>query len=765
MPPKSVFDPQSFENPDNLYRPLQIVHGLDRFLDKADTMDVDPAGQWAEVLQAGPGDEKESAALDQELDRYLQKLADLGNGGIVTNVGFEDYLVSRRQWEILRRGLRRATELGLRAWIYDEKGYPSGTAGGIVTRANPEFAALGLACYTWRVEGPTQIALPLPPSCRKFVWAGATRQVETASRTTVIDLSQGLDEWQNLHWDAPEGEWHIFYMAERVMYEGTHAAGNVSEWKQYINLLDPEATRAFLRVTHEAYRREIPADLWPHIEAFFTDEPSFITHYVPPLPERYWDKVPVFDKPFFTDRPPALPWVHDFLAQFQTRKGYDLRSVLFALFFSQNTEARSVRQDYYEVLTALIRRGFYEPIQRWCRQNNVLASGHVLLEENILDHAPFEGSLFAALRHFDLPGIDMLNANPQEMIGGGSFMGLSIMAAKQAASVAHLTGCSRVHSESSDWEQHNRGAFASLKERLGQANLLHVMGVNQITSYFGWAELDEEAWRQYNQYVGRISSLLSGGRHVCDTAVLYPIRSLWSDYLPPLQPEKSWGERDYRSPRVEQIAQAYPMVVKELLTHQIDLDIIDEEAVLNGAVRDGRLHVSEEAYRLIVLPPLSAISLEVVYTLQAFTQSGGQVVAVIGSEAPVGTTPIQNAALQEAWQALFAPGGGGTTIALSDLPRLALNAPDLQLAQENPDILYTHRLLEGHHVYFIINNAPQPVVIHPSLREKGPYQLYHPLTGKISAADAPLRLELEGYEGIFIKTAHPQAQIVVESEQ
>ena len=108
----------------------------------------DPAGQW----NAWVAERDVNLTQDQlaGLRQYLETLSNLGLGGIVTNVGFQDYLESPIQWEILRQGLRIAQELGLRVWLYDEKGYPSGTAAGKVTRANPEFAALGLACYTLR---------------------------------------------------------------------------------------------------------------------------------------------------------------------------------------------------------------------------------------------------------------------------------------------------------------------------------------------------------------------------------------------------------------------------------------------------------------------------------------------------------------------------------------------------------------------------------------------------------------------------------------
>ena len=238
----------------------------------------------------------------------------------------------------------------------------------------------------------------------------------------------------------PTGEWTVMLFAERVMYEGTHSQGNVSEFKHYVNLLDPEVTKAFLRVTHEAYYRELPPDQWDIVEAIFTDEPSFMCYYVPALPERYQGKVPVGDAPRFKDRPMAVPWIRGFGEIFREKKGYDLKPYYYALFFSQAEQACYVRQDYYEVLTDVYANAFYGQIQDWCEDHGIASSGHLLLEENILDHVIFHGSMFDVIRRMDLPGLDMLSSNPEEMMHGGSFMGDSFMGVKQIISVAHLSG-------------------------------------------------------------------------------------------------------------------------------------------------------------------------------------------------------------------------------------------------------------------------------------------------------------------------------------
>lgn len=738
-----VFSTESFRNPGNKYRPLQIIHGFDSCAESVDS-----------EAHTGSGHDGQEATR-RAIRSFLDKLLRLGTGGIVANVGFRDYLVSPEQWDLLRYGLHAADEMGLRLWLYDEKGYPSGTAGGYVTRANPDLISLGLACYT--VEAPSSpVVFALPASCRRFVWAGAARSLEKARHDHMLDLSSFVDEWDTLRWEPPASEtWSIIYLAERIMYEGTHAAGNVCEFKHYINPLLPEATRAFIRLTHEAYCREIPPGLWQKIDAIFTDEPSLMASYTPILPERFWGNIPVVDQPIFADRPPAVPWRQDFLEHFRQAKGYELLLHLFELFYSESAEALAVRQDYYETVTQLYAEAYFEPIRDWCRTHGVDSAGHVLPEENIVDHAPFQGSLLTVLRRLDVPGIDMLNADPRRMLGDGTFMGAAFMAAKQASSAAHLAGRRRIFSESSDWEQRNDGRFTTLDERRGQGNLQFVLGVNLITSYFGWEEIGEEGWRQYNDYMGRLSSLLTGGVHVCRVAVLYPIRAVWAHTLPMYAPLPSWDAHmdQNRSPWIIGLAHAYQAMVRQLLCNQIDLDIVDEEALIGGRIDDGVLRVADEAYRVIILPPIDSLALEAGRALAAFARSGGLVLAT----GPLPTITGHMGVHEESdliMAETFGAGGNGRMVRAEALPAAVRAAlpPDFALATPNPHILYTHRFLEGRHLYFVVNMSPEPAEVQPSLSVAGPYRLYRPLDGSQTPVVGPATIRLSGYEGIFMVT-------------
>ncbi|HEX3000591.1 MAG TPA: hypothetical protein VHR86_10200, partial [Armatimonadota bacterium] len=153
----------------NCCRPLQIVHNI--CLLRADSGDFHPG---------------------------LQALADQGIGGIVTNVPFANYLTDESAWNSLRACLSACRDLGLRVWIYDEKGYPSGAAGGRVLANHPDLEAVAL-------------------------YSDAAKDCLYADRS----------------------------------YEGTHNCRNFHAWRRTINLLEPEAVAEFIRVTHAQYAERL----------------------------------------------------------------------------------------------------------------------------------------------------------------------------------------------------------------------------------------------------------------------------------------------------------------------------------------------------------------------------------------------------------------------------------------------------------------------------------------------------------------------------
>jgi len=674
-----------FKEPPNRYRTLQIIHGFDGLMKGGDI---------------------------REIEASLRKLREMGIGGVVCNVSFRDYLRSEEQWEIFRRGLEAAERLGLIIWLYDEEGYPSGAAGGLVLEGHPEFEAYGLICSIHEVKGPVVIDVHLPKEGRKLhaVWSYRMRGDRVSLDNPIrLDLNGRIGESE-----VGAGKWCVAVIAEKTMFEGTHCTANVYKKRRYINILDRKAVARFIELTHQEYKRRFPDKLGTSIEAIFTDEPSLMTAYIHPDPE---------------PRYAAVPWCEEFPEFFRRIKGYDIEPKIVALFTDKvdpPDEARRVRCDYYDAVAKLCAESYFGQIQDWCRENGIASTGHPLWEEEIAHHVAFEGSLFEIMRRFDIPGIDMLSSRPENVFKGNGFLG-----AKFASSAAHIQGLERVMSETSDHIERTSGREVSLDEMKGIAALQFVMGINVITSYYPWGRISPDEYREFNDFVGRLASMMIGGRHVADVAVLYPITSVWADFLPTtrsISPET-------QSRSIREISGALAEIARGLLEHQIDFDFLDDRAVQDALIVDGKLKIAQEEYSVVVIPPMEIIRFDTARKLIDFARQGGFLIAfkrmpskamerghdetlgiLMAGEMECGLKVCRN--VEKMIKAL----------------RERLE-PDLLLTHSNRYILYNHRVRDGLDIYLIFNRSEHEFDDEIHLRASGPLRVLNPDDGSHEEPD------------------------------
>ncbi|MBL7153756.1 MAG: hypothetical protein ISS79_08555, partial [Phycisphaerae bacterium] len=344
----------AWRNPPAELRPLQIVHGL-------------PAGQ------ATP--------------EAMTKLKELGLGGIVCNVHFNQYMRSDEHWQTLIKAVESCRETGLVVWIYDEDGYPSGAAGGLVLEKDAKFEALALA-YD-------------PSSANPFIL--------------------------------------------RPSYEHTHASNNVYAARRYPNLMDAEAVEYFMKITHEAYWERLEEHFGKTIQAFFTDEPSLMATNIGQIPADIAKNVRIADPLDENIKPLAsVPWVADLPAKYEERYGEDILAVRKSLFAGGSEADRRARRRFWSLVTDLLAERYYGKLHRWAAKHKVASSGHLLWEEQLVHAAPLEGNPLKMLTQMHIPGLDMLTSDPEAVIHTGW------LTATLPASAAVFNGGRKVMTEVSD---------------------------------------------------------------------------------------------------------------------------------------------------------------------------------------------------------------------------------------------------------------------------------------------------------------------------
>ena len=513
----SWFD--AWNSPPLEHRPLQIVHG------------------WF--------------AQQPDLDKYANYLKDCGLGGIVCNVHGKNYLRDEDQWTKFVGCIKAARSAGLRIWIYDEDGYPSLGAGGVVLDGHRELEALAL----------------------------------------VYDK------------DAAEP------FSVRPAYEFTHASNDYAAARRYPNPLDAAATKRFLAVTHEQYRTRLGKELFEQIEAFFTDEPSMMAVNIGQIPEDVRVNVKVAD-PLDSNLKllPMVSWVADLPERYREKYGEDLLAQRKSLFVGYSTEDKRIRQQFWSLLGDLDTERFYGQIQDWCRDAGssiptpknptaplrLASSGHTLHEENVPCHVPLDGNKLQVLARMDLPGLDELNSDPMVSFYGG----WKTMAFPCSAAI--LTGRRLVMTEVSDFAQKMSGDKKPVDLSWMQAATARqaVWGVTEFTLYYQIGDRGEDVYRQYCAFVGRLNAVLRDAEMYRPVLLYYPIETLQEEYIPTAEP----FSLETQSAVARKAVESFESFGGYLTRTQVPFTLIDGDFLAKADFKNGELEIAGSRFHTLLLP-------------------------------------------------------------------------------------------------------------------------------------------------------------------
>ncbi|MBW3633808.1 MAG: hypothetical protein KY456_12365 [Chloroflexi bacterium] len=536
--------------------------------------------------------------LDPEEMRWqLRELREKGMPGIILHgrFGLELQYLGPEFRDRVRLAVEEGERLGLTTWIYDEMNWPSGTANWRVVEERPDLTQRYLECLSFPVRGPWFA----------YLTGGDSRYIDFERSTPVaafglgedgrvIDLTPYLSFENVIPWEVPPGNWRIMYLVEkRADY--------------YIDALDPEATAEFLRLGYEPYAETVGDKMPGPVPGFYTDEPAM--HYY----------VTGGDNPI-------VPWTKEMFRRFHERNGYDLRPRLPDLFFDVSPDSARIRHDFYETLTAFYADAYYRQIHDWCREHDVLFTGHLLYEEWLRNMVRVEGNPFRHYPYLDVTGVDHLYP-----IIGSRDRPAEHVAMKLASSAAHQLGSERLLCESFG------GIFmdTTMQRMKWITDWEYVLGVNLLNphgfhytlegprkrdwppsmfyQYPWWHVYDE-----FSRYVARLSHLLSGGRHVARVAILWPASTIFAHYTP-----------QKRNPLSDRTEFDFNVLTDLLLRLHHDFDYLDEEVLAGAEIADGAIQIRDERHELLILPPMTHLKLETVERLERFVAGGGRVLGTV----------------------------------------------------------------------------------------------------------------------------------------
>ena len=528
------------------------------------------------------------------LMKEIEDMKKMGLGGFFIHCrsGLETAYLGPKFLSLVVSCNRKARREHMLSWLYDEDRWPSGSAGGLVTRDH-RYRARHLV---FEPRGIRSARHAENDSSAKAVPGGERKLLACYE----IRLKNGrLDGYRRLkpgEDPAPGAEgWDAFLQV----------AGN-SPWfnnQAYVNTLDAAAVRRFVEITHETYYRTLGGEFGKSVPGIFTDEPQFTAKESLNFAEEKKSVV--------------LPYTDDFEDTYRKAYGESLLDHLPELFWElPDGRVSVVRYRYHDHLSERFASAYADTIGRWCGEHGLMLTGHMMMEDTLESQTRALGDCMRSYRSFQLPGIDVLcDAR-------------LFSTAKQAASAAHQYGRPGVLSELygvTNWD------FDFRSHKLA-GDWQAALGVTMRVHHLNWYTMAGEAKRDYPSPIGyqatwyqeyplienhfaRLNTALTRGRPLVHVGVVHPVESYWLH----------WGPKDQTQLARDELENRFKNLVDWLLYGLIDFDFISESLLpsQSSAEQGTKFKVGRMQYDVVLVPGCETLRSTTLERLKSFRKSGG----------------------------------------------------------------------------------------------------------------------------------------------
>ena len=493
-----------------------------------------------------------------------------------------------------RYAVKRASELGMQVWLYDEGGWPSGGACGRVLAENDAFAKESVECVIYTLHKGN----PYSPD-----------------KTVIAAFAEGRRIYSGFI-----GERDLLvdeYKRKIGLYQGTSEVSDVTKC---------EATDAFLRLTHEKYKGFLGDEFGKTITAVFTDEPTG------PRPFPYREKLSYeFYKLYSV-------YIEDYLPILFGREPVTDESV-------------DVILNWYDFCSKCFCENYLKKEKTFCTSHDVAFLGHMDKDDES-DGSIRGGSyhIMRALRTLDVPGIDVIHRqiypnrakveSSQRTRKDGKFIvdkankffpRLASSAAAQIGGRHALTESFAVYGNGLTFDEMR---YVLNFQAIRGINVFNLMALSYgesstqragILPHFSDKNGCYRDLSTFNSYCSRLSYLASLGRRSVDVALYYPIRdSFVRDSYPP-------------------VAVNFEEVGVALEKLHVDFDLFDDDVISSASESDldkGVIRLGLAEYRTLIFPYCRYASPQTLDKVARFISGGGRVLTI---RSDIGVLPIRGA--------------------------------------------------------------------------------------------------------------------------
>ncbi len=613
-----------------------------------------------------------------------------------------------------------------------------------------------------------------------------TLELDPASVIVLTDrVTDGV-----LHWDAPEGEWHI--VSSYLLPSGEVPMGAAQQPQGFVvdHLREEQVLGQYAHAFGEA--TGLPRQYGAGLRGIFNDSLEFRLRRMS---------------------------AEDILEEFKRRRGYDLEPWLPALYiegvdnmyfrellgvyadpeFRLTDMDERIRHDYQQTLSDLVIERFIETSAHWAESRGLTSRGQSY--------------------GMDMDIIRGLGANTipetEQLWAGGANAGL-----KFASSAAALYGRPLASAESFVWI--NRDYMPTARRVKAAADKLFLAGINHIVYHgtpYTWhgakdGAFGEEGWQpfsgpqnpahfsgnfsaantavwpdlpQLNAYIARSQALLRRGAPDVDVLVYYPFlgfhgfsgadaggEALVNGSLPDADPprvlaesgalaagkrqmEKMLATSEHVDPRVDWINAIQPLL-HELDRRGVTWAWVNDHALQGGKASAGHLVASGGSYRALLLPDIEALDPATLPALQAHVDAG--VPVVFAGELPTRQRSFHNAAtgdarVRDGVTELLGAGAQHLPLSAGDLRERLAAVSSQNLRQRDGGTIHRQRrvLANGGEILFFANQSPDAATLALYGIGQAPLWWFDALSGSAwpaTADDGALHLSVAGFESRFL---------------
>lgn len=564
-----------------------------------------------------------------------------------------DYL-TKEYMELFKYAAEYSLESGMSFWVYDEGGWPSGSANGEVCMKNPELICRKIVAEEKMISAGKEYVIPNDA-------LSAFNEVNKKITNYTPDCDETVTE---------------FYVKD---YKRTGK-------RDLPDLLNKKSTSKFIEYTHKRYKELLPQSVGSEIKLFFTDEPY------------------VSESQYNSELRNA----------FIERYGYDFVDFLPAIVLNKpmGKAGKNARIDYFDFVGELYAQNYFKEIQKWCKENNTLSTGHVdgdNVTRSVIEYRYLNPLNLRFLRCFDIPGIDVIwrqifpGVKPDynnNIHTNPFFPRMATSAANQTGSHSKVTEIFGVYGNGLTYDQMRYIVNAQAVRGINLFNPL-LLCLDQYDHFRGGerpnfplempGKYDKAV---FHDYVTRITYLTSIGEPNASVALYMPSRDLWT------------------SENEEYIAHEYEKLGMAIERAHGEFDIIDDDIILNAQIADGAFEIGLSKYNEIWFSPCENLSDKVRERLSEFVNCGGKIYCINDSISPKigGAIPVDN---------------------ISEYVK-----PLIKCIPENENILAMKRSSKNEDIYYVFNEGTETLKLNLVFENDNTLYIPDLETGNIYISDA-----------------------------